>query len=361
MWVETLLESWFNGYMSIRLTQTVQKGGCAAKVPAEVLRHVLGDLNFKSGDPNVLIDGSNFDDAGIYRIHDDLALVQTLDFFTPIVDTPFIFGQVAAANALSDVYAMGGSPKTAMAILAFPLSTLDPEVMKEVLSGAQDRISASGASLIGGHTIDDDTLKFGLSVTGLVHPKSMWSNQGAKPGDLLILTKPLGTGTLMAGLKESDYSEADIQDAIQSMIELNSILDLIPESLQKSIRAATDITGFGLSGHSMQVAKASDVSMRIRFDSLPVFEKTIQSLQADHLTKAHRSNRRYTESSLKFMREINPIHELILHDPQTSGGLLLSVEAAAAQRVLSSLQIRFSKASIIGTVTDLESHRIIIE
>ena len=183
----------------MRLTKTVQKGGCAAKVAAVELRKILSQVQFPPTDKNVLVDGGLFDDAAIYKVSNDVALVQTLDFFTPIVDTPNVFGKIAAANALSDVYAMGGEPKTAMAILAFPMATLESHIASEVLQGACDVMKEANVSLVGGHSIDDDTLKFGLSVTGFVHPERIWSNAKAKVGDVLILTKALGTGTLTAG------------------------------------------------------------------------------------------------------------------------------------------------------------------
>jgi selenide,water dikinase len=339
--------------MTIRLTQTVQKGGCAAKISAEVLRETLGSLDFSSNDPAVLIDGRDFDDAGIYRISDELALVQTLDFFTPIVDTPELFGAVAAANALSDVYAMGGLPKTCMAILAFPLATLDPSVMREVLEGARKKIAESGSTLVGGHSIDDDTLKFGLSVTGFVDPRRMWTNAGAKQGDLLILTKPLGTGTLMAGLKNGDYTEADITEALESMTRLNDLSPVLSREELASIHAATDITGFVLTGHLQQLSRASRVGFSLRFRDLPVFGKAFASLHAENLTKAHRSNESYTRSALRFTREPDPVEKKILFDPQTSGGLLLSVAPENATILLEKIRTRFPGAALIGEVTPL--------
>ena len=318
--------------MPIRLTQTVQKGGCAAKISAEVLKETLGKLDFSSSDPHVLIDGKDFDDAGIYQITPDLALVQTLDFFTPIVDSPYLFGQIAAVNALSDVYAMGGMPKTCLAILAFPLSTLDPEIMTEVLAGAQSKIKESGSTLLGGHSIDDDTLKFGLSVTGTVDPKNLWTNRGAQIGDVLILTKALGTGTLTAGLKASDYTEGQIQAALDSMTQLNQIQDLLSATMQSSIHAATDITGFGLAGHAMQVAKASRVSLRINFNSIPVLPLAFDSLKAENFTKAHRSNFSYTKAHAHFKKTLQAHESQILYDPQTSGGLLLAIHPAHAKK-----------------------------
>ena len=342
----------------MRLTQTVQKGGCAAKISAEVLREALGKVDFSSDDKAVLIDGKDFDDAGIYQITPDIALVQTLDFFTPIVDTPYLFGQIAAANALSDVYAMGGAPKTCMAILAFPLATLDPSIMTEVLQGAQSKIHEAKATLVGGHSIDDDTLKFGLSVTGLVDPKKMWTNQNAKVGDVLVLTKALGTGTLTAGLKNSDYSEAQIEEALQSMSALNLVSDLLSEAELESIHAATDITGFGLLGHSMQVAKASRVSISLNFSALPVLDRAFDSIKADNLTKAHRSNLSYTQAYFLMNAKLEPYQEQILFDPQTSGGLLLSVARDQAESMVSKLRTRFKKASIIGEVLSAGSHFI---
>ena len=336
--------------MKIRLTQTVQKGGCAAKISAEVLRETLGKLDFSTQDSNVLIDGKDFDDAGIYRITDDIALVQTLDFFTPIVDTPYLFGQIAAVNALSDVYAMGGVPKTCLAILAFPLATLDPEIMGEVLAGAQSKVREAGASMLGGHSIDDDTLKFGLSVTGLVHPKKMWTNQNAKTGDLLILTKALGTGTLTAGLKASDYTELQISEALESMCTLNQVLDLLHDEDVAAIHAATDITGFGLLGHAMQVAKASRVSLSLSFSKLPVLNLAFDSLKADNLTKAHRTNQSYTKEQEEYFTPLEKHQQQLLFDPQTSGGLLLSVDQQSAENVLFKLRSRFQKAAIIGQV-----------
>ena len=342
--------------MKIRLTQTVQKGGCAAKISAEVLREVLGKIDFSSQDPHVLIDGKDFDDAGIYQISDEIALVQTLDFFTPIVDTPYLFGQIAAVNALSDVYAMGGSPKTCMAILAFPLATLDPEIMGEILAGAQSKIKEANASMVGGHSIDDDTIKFGLSVTGLVDPKQMWTNKNAQPGDQLILTKALGTGTLTAGLKNSDYTEAQIQEALDSMATLNQVLDLFDEEEHSYIHAGTDVTGFGLLGHAMQVAKASDVSIQFSFSALPVLDRAFDSLKAENLTKAHRTNRSYTKDQVSFLSELDPVESQILYDPQTSGGLLLSVDSRFANRILAKLKMRFQRAAMIGEVIPRGAH-----
>jgi len=332
----------------IRLTQTVQKGGCAAKVAAVELRRILAQVTFPPAPKALLIGSGTFDDAAIYKIDSGLALVQTLDFFTPIVDTPRLFGRVAAANALSDVYAMGGIPKTAMAIFAFPLATLDTSVAVEVLQGASETIAESGAALVGGHTIDDDTMKFGLSVTGFVHPEHVWSNAGARPGDALILTKALGTGTLTAALKRGEVNETQIQDGIDSMCLLNDVAGSLPDELKSNIHAATDITGFGLAGHALNLARASSVSLIIEGAHLPRFEKTMEFLSKGFLTKAHRTNADYVGSHCQFAN--SDITQLVC-DPQTSGGLLLSVKASVADAIVSHLRPRFVFAQRIGVVT----------
>lgn len=334
----------------IRLTQTVQKGGCAAKIAASTLRNILSGLKLPNKHPDLLIGGDSFDDAGVYKVSETLACVETLDFFTPIVDTPFKFGKIAAVNALSDVYAMGGSPKTCMAILAFPLATLDEAIMAEVLAGACEAISEAEALLVGGHSIDDDTLKFGLSVTGHVHPDHIWANSGARVGDDLILTKGLGTGTLCAGLKKSVFTESDIAEAIESMMTLNKVTDLIENA--EAIHAATDITGFGLVGHSMQMAQASNVSMKFFSKNLPVLKGALESIKDKNLTKAHRTNDEYTKGRI-FTDESAQIDEetqLLMRDPQTSGGLLLSVDPKYTDAIIKSLLPRFPKTSKIGKV-----------
>lgn len=334
--------------MPIKLTQTVQKGGCAAKIAATELRAILGQVRFPPNDPAVMVDGGLFDDAAIYRTGPESALVQTLDFFTPIVDTPKIFGAVAAANALSDVYAMGGEPKTAMAILAFPLATLPYSAVTDVLQGASDKIGESGASFVGGHSIDDDTLKFGLSVTGFVNPTRVWSNAGAREGDALILTKALGTGTCMASLKRQEFSEDDLREPIESMMALNKILDLLTEKEALAIHAATDVTGFGLAGHSQQMAKASGKTLVFENSKLPVFKKAYECLERGCLTKAHRANALYTETCVT--DGLTLLQKQILYDPQTSGGLLLSVSSEFANAIVAKLSSRFARATAVGHV-----------
>lgn len=345
--------------MEIKLTQTVQKGGCAAKVAATELRKILSQVQFPPSDDSLLIDGGLFDDAAIYKVSEEIALVQTLDFFTPIVDTPRIFGEVAAANALSDVYAMGGEPKTAMAILAFPVASMDSSVIVEVLQGASDKMKEAGVNFVGGHSIDDETLKFGLSVTGYVHPQQVWSNAGARAGDILILTKALGTGACMAGLKRQAMTETELAEVLSSMSALNRTLDLLSAEDARAIHSATDITGFGLLGHGQQMAKASAVSLEINFSALPVFDMAWKSLHNQFLTKAHRTNAEYTAATSQIDVE-DAVKKLILFDPQTSGGLLLSIRPDRAPSVLQALQGRFKRASIIGQVLPQQSAAILV-
>jgi selenide,water dikinase len=337
----------------IKLTQTVKKGGCAAKVAAVELRKILKQVKFPANPKELLIDSSNFDDAAVYRVNDDLALVQTLDFFTPIVNSPKQFGRIAAANALSDVYAMGGRPVTAMAIFAFPLGSFDNQVAVEVLQGASDVIGQSGASLVGGHTIDDDTMKFGLSVTGFVDPKRVWSNAGAKEGDILILTKALGTGTLTAALKRDEATEDDIHDGLESMAQLNDIARDLSPQLLTAIHAATDVTGFGLAGHALNMALASQKCLEIDCEKLPRFNKTMEFLEKGILTKAHRTNSEYIQEQAEFVNTSTLLKQLVV-DPQTSGGLLLSVTADQADELLTRLRERFGLARKIGRVTSAQ-------
>jgi len=336
--------------MNIRLTQTVKKGGCAAKIAATTLREVLSSLSLPNKHPDLMISSDSFDDAAILKINDQLACVETLDFFTPIVDTPFKFGKIAAVNALSDVYAMGGTPKTCMAILAFPLMSLDLSVMQDVLAGACEAISQADALLVGGHSIDDDSLKFGLSVTGHVHPLKVWSNASAQVGDDLILTKGLGTGTLCAGLKNSVYTEEDISHAIESMMTLNRITDLLSQDSLSAIHAATDITGFGLLGHAMQMAQASHVCLEINASMLPILDLAIESLGNKNLTKAHRTNREYTHAHCKINQGLDENLQQLLFDPQTSGGLLIAVTSEQSQQFLQEIKGRFPLAKKIGRV-----------
>lgn len=344
----------------MRLTQTVQKGGCAAKVAASELRKILGGLRFPAKPAELLVDGSLFDDAAIYKVSEELALVQTLDFFTPIVDTPAWFGKVAAANALSDVYAMGGTPKTALAVLAYPVATMDAETVQAVLQGGCDLLQEAGVPLVGGHSIDDDSLKFGLSVTGYVDPRRVWTNAGAKPGDVIILTKALGTGAVTAALKRSAITEAEMGDVLSSMAQLNNAGAALGD-LASAVHAATDVTGFGLAGHGVQMARASRVRFRLSAGALPSFARALPLIREGFLTKAHASNRAYTAEYLSFGEGVAEEQKLLCFDPQTSGGLLLAVEASRAEAVLTALRGKFPVAARIGVVEAAEKPGLVVE
>lgn len=345
------------GVMSIALTQTVQKGGCAAKIAATELRRILSRVTFPKPHPELLVDAGLFDDAAVYRVSEDLALVQTLDFFTPILDTPRLFGAVAAANALSDVFAMGGRPKTAMGILAFPLATMDADVIVDVMQGASDKIAEAGANFVGGHSIDDDTLKFGLSVTGFVHPGRTWTNAGARAGDALMMTKALGTGTMTAGLKRRELTEAEIDEAIQSMALVNNVIDYLTPDLQGAVHAATDVTGFGLSGHAAQLARASAVTLEFEAARMPAFARARECLERGFLTKAHRSNAAYVGERFA-PGPLDEMGRLLMHDPQTSGGLLLSVDAGHADGILAALKPNFPRVAHVGRVRGPGDHEV---
>lgn len=345
-----------------RLTQTVTKGGCAAKVAASELREILARVSFPPSGADLLVGTASFDDAAVIGVSEELALVQTLDFFTPIVDSPRCFGQIAAANALSDVYAMGGIPKTAMGILAFPTASFSQELIAEVLNGACDKLREAKVALVGGHSIDDETLKFGLSVTGYVSPKRVWTNAGAQPGDVLILTKALGTGTACAALKRSLVTEHEIRSAIMSMQQLNSVAECFfdgEKDLRGNIHAATDVTGFGLAGHATNIARASQVCLQIAVESLPILERTEEFLRAGILTRAHGSNLQYVRASTKYPSGLQDWQRLATLDPQTSGGLLLAVDRDHADSVLTALQSRFLSARRIGCVQALSGDDLV--
>lgn len=331
----------------ILLTQTVKKGGCAAKLPAGELRKVLGSLKLKS--PKELLVGTDtMDDAALWDLGDGRLMIQTLDFFTPIVDDAEDFGAIAAVNSISDVYAMGGEPKTALSILAFPMSVLPMELLEPLMRGAVERIEAAGACLAGGHSIDDDTLKLGFSVTGFVAKERAWTNAGARAGDVLLLTKPLGTGTLMSALKGGEISEEAKTAAIKSMKTLNRSADLLDDV---KVHSATDVTGFGLLGHLVQMMRASQTSAVIDSVSLPALPGALASLKEGWTNRAHVTNESYIREDVEFAPSVSAELKLLALDAQTSGGLLFSIPERDADRAIASLLTRFPDTVRIGTVT----------
>ncbi len=316
----------------------------------------MGELlqNFsKDQDPNLLVGFDTSDDAGVYRLNDDTALINTADFITPPVDDPFLYGQIAAANSLSDVYAMGGRPITCLNLVGFPSNKLEPEVLHGIMAGALSKISEAGAVLVGGHTTEDEEPKFGLSVTGIVHPNKIWRNIGAKPEDVLILTKPIGSGVIFNANLKNWVST----DALNECIEIITTLNKTPAEVMAKfeIHAATDITGFGLAGHCFEMADGSNVTLKISMDQIPVMNEALEMYEKGMSTGVNLYNRQMVGDHIRFQRDLPGWHEEIVFDPQTSGGLLVAIPKAQGEGLLGELHnVGVKHAKIIGTVTDLQ-------
>jgi len=300
-------------------------------------------------DPNILVGIDVSDDAGIYKLTDDIALIQTLDFFTPIVNDPFDFGRIAAANALSDVYAMGGRPLTAMNIVCFPIKDMDKSVLRAILQGGLGIIKKANAAMIGGHSVEDPEIKYGLSVTGIVHPKKFLTNANARPGDLLILTKPLGTGILATALKAGELDKDTTKQITELMATLNK--DAAEAVAEVGANACTDITGFGLLGHGLEMAKASNVGIKIDTRKVPVIHEAKTFASMGLVPGGSYTNQRFCSKHLEVDSSVDPILLDIMSDPQTSGGLLISVPKDKAPSLVQKLTERNTPAaSIIGEV-----------
>lgn len=311
------------------------------------LARVLGGLP-ENNDPRVLADYRNASDAGVFVIDEQQALVQTVDFFTPIVDDPYVYGAVAAANALSDIYAMGGQPLTALSIVGFPKKGVDFSVLERILRGGCDKIRESGAFLLGGHTIQDDEIKFGYAITGRVHPKRLIDNAGAKPGDALYLTKPIGTGVLATALKKNKLSE-DLCTVLHStMSKLNSSAS--EAMLEAGAHSATDITGFGLLGHAGEMARASSATLEIEAHAVPLLPEALHFQSKGYRTGAIEANRCYVADILELADGLDRNLGEILLDPQTSGGLLISVPQDQEASLRESLASRKAAGARIGAV-----------
>jgi selenide,water dikinase len=308
-----------------RLTETVKAGGCASKLSPAILDKVLAKLP-KQQDPNVLVGFDHADDAGVYRIAPDLALVQTVDFFTPMVDDPYTFGQIAATTALSDVYAMGGRPITALAHVCFPANG-ELEVLARVLAGGLSKMMEAGCAVIGGHSVRDEEMKFGYSVTGLIDPKKVFANDGARAGDRLIFTKALGTGVICTAIKKGQAKQAWIDAAIASMTTLNKKAAEVIKGFP--IHTMTDVTGFGFVAHAREMALASKVSMRLFANRIPFLEGALDCVRAGHIPGGLVSNREFAECVVGYADGISDEVKAILYDPQTAGGLLIAVASSA--------------------------------
>jgi selenide,water dikinase len=300
-------------------------------------------------DPKVLVGLDTSDDAGVYQLNDEMALVQTVDFFTPIVDDPFTFGQIAVVNALSDVYAMGGTPITGMNLVAFPVKTLPSSILKEILVGGLSKMKEAGVALVGGHSIEDPEIKYGLAVTGLIHPQKILTNAKAKVGDQLVLTKPLGTGIIATALKGGMASEEAVRKIVESMVTLNRTAS---EWMGKfGAHACTDITGFSFIGHALEMATASQVGMVIQSKAIPIFPEAIEYAKLGLVPGGAHSNRQFFSCKVNADTKLSPLLMDILYDPQTSGGLLISLPSDEAEKLVIALKKEGDlHSSIVGEV-----------
>lgn len=340
----------------IKLTRYSKSAGCAAKLGPKSLAEAVEKLP-KFQDKDLLVGVETSDDGAVYRISEDLAMIQTLDFFPPMVDEPYIFGQIAAANALSDIYAMGGEPRLALNILAYP-NCLGSEVMGEILAGGASKVKEAGAVLAGGHSINDEEPKYGMSVTGFVHPDEIWKNAGARPGDLLILTKALGTGILNTAVKAEMASEEEKRAARESMTYLNKTA--MEVFRQFSIHGCTDVTGFSLAGHALEMAEASQVSLEIFTEKLPILPGVLSYAAMGLVPEGTYRNKAYQKERAFLEEEISEDMEDLLFDPQTSGGLLAAVPFEEGEKILAALKAAGLKtpAAIIGRVVEKKEYFI---
>lgn len=346
--------------MTKRLLDYAKCSGCAGKVPPLGIAEILRSLPGRGRDPNFLVGTETSDDAGVYRLSESLALVQTLDFFPPLVDDPFLFGQIAATNALSDVYAMNGRPLTVMNITAFPDDELPLSILIEILRGAADRVSAAGAVTLGGHTLRDSEIKFGLSVTGLVDPAEVLTNAAARVGDALVLTKPLGTGFVTTANKKGECPAEVLARAVAGMTQLNVVgRDALRAS--GGVHALTDVTGYGLAGHASEMAEGSRLSVEIEVSRLPLIEGALSLAVPRYFTRASKSNRDFLAGRLQIEPAADPTRVEFAFDAQTSGGLLIAVAPGSADRLVAELDSRGALATaIIGRMVPRRADAVVI-
>ena len=345
--------------MKIDLLQMVEYGGCSAKISPKQLEEILKYLPLPK-DTNILVDIDTHDDAGVYRVNDELALVLTTDFFPPVCSDPYEFGQIAAANAISDVYAMGGDPVIALNIMMFPVGKLPMEAYAEILKGGFDKATEAGVRIIGGHTIDDSPPKYGLAVVGYIHPEKIITNAGAKPGDCLILTKPIGMGIIMAGQRLGMANSDDIVEAKRLMKLLNKTG---AEVMKKyNVKGATDVTGFGLAGHALKMAMASKASFKINMEKVPLIGNVYNLIDDGCIPGAAFRNLEFVEEHLLPAPGLDYNLKMIAFDAQTSGGLLMSVSPTITDVVLKDLhEAGLTSAALIGEVTELQEKLLYIE
>ena len=334
--------------MKVDLLQLVESGGCSAKISPKQLEEILKYLPLPS-DPNILVGIDTHDDAGVYKVNDDLALVLTTDFFPPVCSDPYEFGQIAATNSISDVYAMGGTPVVALNIIMFPASKLPMEAYAAILKGGSDMASEAGVKIIGGHTIDDITPKYGLAVVGYIHPEKIITNAGARPGDSLILTKPIGTGTILAGQRLKMAAKKDVDEALRLMKLLNKSG---AEVMRKyNIKGATDITGFGLAGHALKMAKAGNVSITLNMRQVPLIGDVYNLTDDGCIPGASFRNLDFAEPDTFSEPDLDYNLKMLAFDAQTSGGLLISVPSGLENKILADLKdAGLQNSSVVGFV-----------
>jgi selenide,water dikinase len=342
----------------VALMALVENAGCASKIGQEDLKRALAGLP-RVFDPRVLVSSDTCDDAGVYKLTPHTALVQSVDIFTPVVDDPYAFGEIAAANSVSDIYAMGGKPLTALSIVAFPIDKLSPRTMNRMLQGGIDKLGEAGVAVLGGHSIKDREIKFGFAVTGVVHPKKMTVNSRAKPGDVLILTKPLGTGTLSFARQIGRASANGLAEAERSMRELNRAA---AEAMTAAgATTATDITGFGLAGHLGEIAAQSGVEVEVYGEAIPVFTGVMDLIRQGVVSGAIERNREYASAFVQRAKDVGEDLETLLFDPQTSGGLLIAVRKSKAASLLVTLHKKgVESATVIGRVTRKGPAKIVL-
>ena len=307
----------------------------------------------KFHNPDMLVGTETSDDAGVYRLRADLAIVNTVDFFTPIVDDPYVFGQIAATNSLSDVYAMGGEPKTCLNIVCFPKGKMEMEVLGDILKGGADKVKESGAVIIGGHSIIDDEIKYGMAVTGVIHPDKIFRNVGVQAGDALVLTKPLGTGIVTTALKKGKASQESVDEAVQAMTTLNAAASVIMRKFP--VHACSDITGFGILGHALGMASGSGVTMVLDSAKLPVIQHAARLAEKGYITGGCKRNRDYLKDKITIETSIREGLVEVALDPQTSGGLLIALAKRDAAKLIEELQAAGVKTAIdVGYATSLQ-------
>ena len=308
--------------------------------------------------PALLIGFDNADDAGVYRLRDDLALVQTVDFFTPIVDDPFDYGRIAALNSINDVWAMGGTPLTALAITCFPKKGVEYAILGEIMRGGLSILTENGVTLLGGHSVENDQIMFGYAVTGVIHPNQIAANNGARPGDVLILTKPIGTGVSSTGIKFGKASEEVAARSTATMLIAGR--EAAAAMREFGVRGATDITGFGLLGHAWELAKASHVTLEIETARVPILSGALDLARRKMLTQGDRTNREYVGNDVVFETDISKEMASLLYDPQTAGGMLIAIAAGRAEPMLARLREHYDRAAIIGRVSEFNGHPLVI-